>query len=112
MTLIPPLHVGRGTRRGPLMIFPVWHEAPAGRAVRLADERSVTVRELSEPQVPYLQVTATGTGPVLLLVPVAAPGGGAGRALRADHGPLRLRGIGDGARLIHASVIDQQEAAA
>ena len=46
------------------------------------------------------------------LVPQVVPGSTTGQALRGSHGPLRLRGIGDGARVLHASVINQQEIAA
>jgi len=40
------------------------------------------------------------------------PGSSAGQAIQGSHGPLTLRGIGDGARVLHATVINHQEIAA
>jgi hypothetical protein len=82
---IPPLHVGRGTRRGPLTVFPTWHAAPAGRPVRLADEDTIDVRELRDPQVPHLRVTSTGPGLVLLLEGDVLVGGLQDRVSIASH---------------------------
>jgi hypothetical protein len=85
MMTIPPLHVGRGTRRGALTVFPVWHAAPPGRPVRLADEHTVDVRELPDPQVPHLRVAATGPGLVLLLEGDVLAGGLQDRVAIASH---------------------------
>lgn len=65
--MIQNLHVGRGTQRGPLTVFPIWHETVEVPAVSLAGPRTVDVRELESPEVPFLQVAATGKSTVLLL---------------------------------------------
>ncbi|MEP6562140.1 MAG: DUF6569 family protein, partial [Nakamurella sp.] len=64
---IPLLHVGRGTHRGPLTVFPIWHDIVPGGKVRLADPNSLAVSELEQPDVPFLQVQAGRGIPVLLL---------------------------------------------
>ncbi|GAB2908179.1 hypothetical protein GCM10027047_03050 [Rhodococcus aerolatus] len=69
------LHVGTGTHRGPLSLFPVWRATAPGPVVALADERTVAVRELDDPQVPRLRVTATTPLPVLLLDGLLLRGG-------------------------------------
>ena len=69
------LHVGTGTHRGPLSLFPVWRATVPGPVVALADERTVAVRELDDPQVPRLAVTATTPVPVLLLDGLLLRGG-------------------------------------
>ena len=61
------LHVGRGTHRGGLTVFPIWQERAEGRAVSIAEDQLVRVGELAEPAVPFLQVTVVVTTPVLLL---------------------------------------------
>lgn len=69
------LHVGTGTHRGPLSLFPVWRATTPGPVVALADERTVAVRELDAPEVPRLRVTATAPVPVLLLDGLLLRGG-------------------------------------
>ncbi len=61
------LHVGRGTHRQGLTVFPIWQERFDGRPIAVADSHLVKVGELAEPSVPYLQVTAMVTSPVLIL---------------------------------------------
>ena len=61
------LHVGRGTRRKGLTVFPIWQERAAGRSVSIADDRLVRVSELADPVVGYLQVTVIVTSAVLVL---------------------------------------------
>ncbi|MGS0688118.1 ARPP-1 family domain-containing protein [Nakamurella sp. GG22] len=61
------LHVGRGTHREGLTVFPIWQEPTGGRAVAIADDHLVRVGELADPAVPFLQVTVVVTTPVLVL---------------------------------------------
>ncbi len=61
------LHVGRGTHRAGLTVFPIWHEHTEGRPVSIADDHLVRVGELADPAVPFLQVTVVVTTPVLVL---------------------------------------------
>lgn len=61
------LHVGRGTHREGLTVFPIWQERTEGRPVSIANDQLVRVGELAEPAVPYLQVTVLVTTPVLVL---------------------------------------------
>ena len=61
------VHVGRGERRGPLTVFPIWQERSEGRPVVLGDDRVLRVGEMPVPAVERLQVTAIGKAAVLLL---------------------------------------------
>jgi len=66
MRISEQLHLGAGQHRGALSLFPIWQPAQPRPAIQLADELSVSVRELQVPKVPWLQVTAAEL-PVLLL---------------------------------------------
>src|SRR3954470_7842480 len=84
MTLSPPrLHVGQGTTRGPLTVFPVWTDAPSfGPALLTGDDAPVDVAERSgSPAVDQLVVTNRGDRPVLLLAGELLEGGMQHRAL-------------------------------
>ncbi|TIC84431.1 DUF6569 family protein [Nocardioides sp. GY 10127] len=65
------LHVGRGTSRGAITVFPLWSAtpAPAGTSVQYtADPRHLDVRELADgPQVSLLDVGNTASRPALVL---------------------------------------------
>jgi hypothetical protein len=131
------LHVGRGHRRGPLTVFPIWQERSEGRAVVLGDDRIHSGRARSDSQ-HYRAVRRAGA--------VGRGEESCGRSTAGDHvrprridqqevwrrvqmhlhlqfgatgghpvqsriGQFELRGISDGDRLLHASVINHQAAA-
>jgi hypothetical protein len=117
MTMSTTLRVGRGEHHGPLTVFPIWRQQMGGPEVTLADAGNLGVSELAEPSVPHLQVTAAGRHPVLLIRQMVAVVDGmriarcpqvAQTDLNAVCGPYELRGIADGDRLLHASVINRE----
>ncbi|NEK87617.1 hypothetical protein GCU60_17910 [Blastococcus saxobsidens] len=79
------LHVGQGTHRGPLTIFPVWTDAPAGhRGYVTGTDAPVDVAERAgRPAGDQLVVTNRGQRPVLLLSGELLEGGWQTRALTA-----------------------------
>ena len=86
MTLSPTrLHVGQGTTRSPLTVFPVWTDAPSlGSAHSTGSDAPVDVAERSgSPAVDQLVVTNRGDRPVLLLAGELLEGGMQHRALTA-----------------------------
>lgn len=66
MIISKQLHLGAGQHRGALSIFPIWQPAHPSSKIQLADQRSVSVRELEVPDVPWLQVTAADVMVLLL----------------------------------------------
>ncbi|MGY1601660.1 ARPP-1 family domain-containing protein [Geodermatophilus sp. SYSU D00815] len=81
------LHVGQGTTRGALSVFPVWTDAPASaRGYRTGTEAPVDVAERAgTPVVEELVVTGRADRPVLLLAGELLEGGWQDRALTATH---------------------------
>ena len=79
------LHVGQGTVRGPLTMFPVWTEAASlGSAHLTGSQAPVDIAERAgSPAVDQLVVTARGDRPVLLLAGELLEGGLQHRALTA-----------------------------
>jgi hypothetical protein len=79
------LHVGSGTTRGPLTVFPVWTDAPsAPRGYLTGTVAPVDVAERAgSPAVDQLVVTNRGHRPVLLLAGELLEGGWQTRALTA-----------------------------
>jgi hypothetical protein len=79
------LHVGQGTHRGPLTVFPVWTDAPSSPADYLAgSDAPVDVAERAgSPAVDQLVVTNRADRPVLLLAGELLEGGMQHRALTA-----------------------------
>ncbi len=79
------LHVGQGTTRGALTVFPVWTDAPSlGDALATGSAAPVDVAERSgSPAVDQLVVTNRGDRPVLLLAGELLEGGMQHRALTA-----------------------------
>lgn len=79
------LHVGQGTTRGPLTVFPVWTDAPSlGSAHLTGSQAPVDVAERAgSPAVDQLVVTNRGDRPVLLLAGELLEGGMQHRALTA-----------------------------
>jgi hypothetical protein len=77
------LHVGQGTTRGPLTVFPVWTDAPSlGSAHLTGSNAPVDVAERSgSPAVDQLVVTNRADRPVLLLAGELLEGGMQHRAL-------------------------------
>ena len=75
------LHVGRGTTRGALTVFPIWgeHDAPRGYTV---DSSSVLLSEVADgPSVNTLVAVNGGDRPVLLLEGLLLEGGWQNRML-------------------------------
>ncbi|GAB3358707.1 ARPP-1 family domain-containing protein [Modestobacter lapidis] len=81
----PRLHVGSGTTRGPLTVFPVWTDAPSlGSAHLTGADAPVDVAERAgSPAVDQLVVTNRGDRPLLLLAGELLEGGMQHRALTA-----------------------------
>src|SRR3712207_4926328 len=79
------LHVGQGTHRGPLTVFPVWTDAPpAHRGYLTGADAPVDVAERAgRPAVDQVVVTNRGQRPVLLLAGELLEGGWQTRALTA-----------------------------
>src|SRR4051812_7388338 len=79
------LHVGQGTQRGPLTVFPVWTDAPtAHRGYFTGSSAPVDVAERAgSPAVDQLVLTNRGDRPVLLLAGELLEGGWQTRALTA-----------------------------
>jgi hypothetical protein len=79
------LHVGQGTTRGPLTVFPVYTDAPSlGSAHLTGSNAPVDVAERADsPAVDHLVVTNRGDRPVLLLAGELLEGGMQHRALTA-----------------------------
>lgn len=79
------LHVGQGTQRGPLTVFPVWTDAPAAPGGYLTGATApVDVAELAgSPTVDRLVLTNRADRPVLLLAGELLEGGWQTRALTA-----------------------------
>lgn len=82
---VPQLHVGAGTRIGPLTAFPVWTDAPGGLGISTGRHATLRVSELpGGAEVGKLQVTNTGTKPALLLDGELLEGGRQHRVCAAD----------------------------
>ena len=65
---VPQLHVGAGSRLGPLSIFPVWTSGSGSLGISTGTHAQVAVTELAGgPQVARLTVTNNGPHPALLL---------------------------------------------
>lgn len=65
---VPQLHVGAGSRLGPLSIFPVWTSGSGSLGISTGTHADVAVTELaSGAQVTRLTVTNNGPHPALLL---------------------------------------------
>lgn len=79
------LHVGQGTTRGPLTVFPVWTDTPAvPRGYDTGTSAPVDVAERAgTPTVDQLVLTNRGARPVLLLAGELLEGGWQTRALTA-----------------------------
>lgn len=79
------MHVGQGTHRGPLTVFPVWTDAPpAHRGYLTGADAPVDVAErASLPVVDQLVLANRGERPVLLLAGELLEGGWQSRALAA-----------------------------
>lgn len=79
------LHVGQGTHRGPLTVFPIWTDAPSTpRGYLTGASAPVDVAERAgTPAVDQLVLTNRGERPVLLLAGELLEGGWQTRALTA-----------------------------
>jgi hypothetical protein len=79
------LHVGQGTHRGPLTVFPVWTDAPSPmRDYVTGEQASVDVEERAgSPAVDQLVITNRSDRPALLLTGELLEGGWQHRALVA-----------------------------
>src|SRR3954453_13171280 len=79
------LHVGQGTHRGPVTVFPVWTDAPSSPADYLtgADAPVDVAERAGSPAVDQLVVTNRAGRPALLLAGELLEGGMQHRALTA-----------------------------
>jgi hypothetical protein len=93
---VPQLHVGAGSRLGPLSIFPVWTSGSGGLGISTGTHADVAVTELaSGAQVARLTVTNNGPHPALLLEGELLEGGQQHRTCARDVvlGPGETRDI-------------------
>ena len=82
---MPEMHVGRGSRLGPVTVFPLWTGAPAPRGLVTGRAAKVGVAEREgSPVVPELVVTNSGDRPVLLVEGELLEGGWQHRVLQHD----------------------------
>ena len=82
---IGQLHIGSGSRLGPLTLFPVWAEGRATVGLATGAAANLDVTELaSGPQVGKLTVTNRDTKPVLLLEGELLEGGHQHRVCARD----------------------------
>jgi hypothetical protein len=78
------IHVGQGTHRGPLTVFPVWTDAPPLTGLLTGTSAAVDVAERSGfPAVDQLVVTNRADRPALLLAGELLEGGWQNRTLTA-----------------------------
>ncbi len=61
------LHVGSGTSRGALTVFPVWGEYAGPRGYSVEAKAAVVTEQATGPAVATLTTTNTGTRPLLML---------------------------------------------
>ncbi len=93
---VPQLHVGAGSRLGPLSIFPVWTSGSGNLGISTGTHADVAVTELaSGAQVARLTVTNNGPHPALLLEGELLEGGQQHRTCARDVvlGPGETRDI-------------------
>lgn len=93
---VPQLHVGAGSRLGPLSIFPVWTSGSGDLGISTGTHADVAVTELaSGAQVARLTVTNNGPHPALLLEGELLEGGQQHRTCARDVllGPGETRDI-------------------
>lgn len=93
---VPQLHVGAGSRLGPLSIFPVWTSGSGNLGISTGTHADVAVTELaSGAQVARLTVTNNGSSPALLLEGELLEGGQQHRTCARDVvlGPGETRDI-------------------
>ncbi|QCB98563.1 hypothetical protein E5206_17980 [Arthrobacter sp. PAMC25564] len=93
---VPQLHVGAGSRLGPLSIFPVWTSGSGSLGISTGKHADVAVTELaSGAQVARLTVTNNGPHPALLLEGELLEGGQQHRTCARDVvlGPGETRDI-------------------
>ncbi len=82
---VPQLHVGAGSRLGPLSIFPVWTSGSGSLGISPGTHADVAVTELaSGAQVARLTVTNNGPHPALLLEGELLEGGQQHRTCARD----------------------------
>jgi hypothetical protein len=82
---VPQLHIGAGSRLGPLSIFPVWTSGSGSLGISTGTHADVAVTELaSGPQVARLTVTNNGPHPALLLEGELLEGGQQHRTCARD----------------------------
>ena len=78
---VPRTHVGQGTSRGALTVFPVWAETVRGLRCRTGAQAALTVEELAPaPRVDQVVVRNPGGSPALLLQGELLEGGRQHRA--------------------------------
>ena len=93
---VPQLHVGAGSRLGPLSIFPVWTSGSGSLGISTGTHADVAVTELAGgAQVARLTVTNNGPHPALLLEGELLEGGQQHRTCARDVvlGPGETRDI-------------------
>lgn len=82
---IPPLHVGNGTHRAGVTVFPVWTSAPSIRGLATGTAAAIEVAELADgASVTWLELTNPGHRAALVLEGELFEGGWQSRALVHD----------------------------
>lgn len=82
---MPQLHLGRGTHRAGITVFPVWTSATPIRGLATGAAAAVEVGEMPDgPAVPWLELSNTGSRPALMLEGELLEGGWQSRALVRD----------------------------
>jgi hypothetical protein len=82
---VPCIHVGRGSRLGPVTWFPLWTDAPPGPALATGTGASIAVEEMpGHPQVEKLVVVNPSGVAVLLVEGELLEGGWQHRLLQHD----------------------------
>lgn len=82
---MPQLHLGRGTHRAGITVFPVWTSATPIRGLVTGAAAAVRVGEMPDgAAVPWLELSNTGSRPALMLEGELLEGGWQSRALVRD----------------------------
>lgn len=85
MIVIPELHIGRGTTRGSVTVFPVWWASPPLRRLVTGGAATLDVSEMDDgAEVSHVAIANCGKSPALILEGELLEGGLQSRALVRD----------------------------